>query len=181
MSRPIQLHAQDQQHLFQLHAAFKKTACRIGCSAAAASFLVIGALIIISAACLCLSLPGVNVVNNVILPGVLPGSGALLLSIPFIVYTVHKVEEKNRRRRELIDWNVMLLNHHQVHAMKKSAAASFIKDNFFKPNWAKEYASKVIGDIKERYPKDKDAQSPEDKALIKALDKAKIEIFKKTK
>lgn len=179
MSLAVQLHARDQHHLFELHDTFKKTACRTGCSTAAASFLILGALIVIGGACLCLTLPGVNVVNNVILPGVLPGSGALMLSIPFIVYSVLKSREKNAQRKDLIDWNIMLLSRYQVDQMEEEEAVSFIKDNFFKPKWAKEYSSKVIGDIKERYPKKKDEQTSEEQALLKALDEARTKVLKK--
>ncbi|MCC5831774.1 MAG: hypothetical protein JJU12_01865 [Chlamydiales bacterium] len=178
MSHATKLNPADENHLFQLHETFKKTACRTGCSTAAASFLIIGALIVIGSACLCLTLPGVNVVSNVIAPGVLPGSGALLLSTKFIVYSVRKSRKKNAQRHAIIDWNCMLLKFYQVDQMEEKAAVSFIKENLFKPKWSKEYSSKVIGDIKERYPKNKDKQTEEEQALLKALDEARNKILK---
>jgi len=179
MSNVAHIHARDQRHLFELHDTFKTSACRTGCSTAAASFLMIGALIVIGCACLCLTLPGVNVINNVILPGVLPGTGAIVLSIPFIVYAVRKSREKNVDRKEVIDWNLMLFNHHQVDQMDEEEAVDFIKENFFKPKWTKEYSAKILSDIKDRYPKKKADQTPEQEALIKALDEVRTQIYQK--
>src|ERR1700722_11073834 len=70
--------------LIHYHAACEK----LRCPTLLASFLVISSLIVISASCFCLALPGVNVITHVILPGVLPGSVAIALSIPFIIKSV---------------------------------------------------------------------------------------------
>lgn len=73
---------------------FDRTCQKLRGPALLASFLVISSLIVISGACLCLALPGVNVIQNVILPGVLPGCLGILLSIPFIIRSVKLTKEK---------------------------------------------------------------------------------------
>jgi hypothetical protein len=179
MSNVLHIHPQDIQHLFELHNIFKTSACQTGCSTAVASFLMIGALIVIKCACLCLMLPGINVVNNVIFPGILPCTGAIVLSIPFIVYSVRRSREKNIHRKELIEWNLMLLKWLRVDRMEEEKIIDFINENFLKPKWTKEYSAKVINDIKERYPKKKADQTPEQKTMIKALNGVCTKIYKK--
>ncbi len=173
------LHPEDKTHLFALHETFNQKARLTGCSTAAASFLILGALIVIGASCLCLTLPGVNVIQHVILPGVFPGSGALLLSLPFIYATVRGSRAKNAARKELIEFSIALINWHQVEDMPKTRQKTkFLYKNFIKSRWTKEYSSKLIKDIKERYPEE-DKQTPRArKSLLKALDNTLQEIQK---
>jgi len=170
MSNVVYIHGDDQEHLLELHDTFKNKRTRTGCSVAAASFLILGALIVIGCASLCLTLPGVNVINNVILPGVLPGSGALLLSIPFVIDGVRKSKELNKARDELVDFNIALFSYHKINEMEAEDKVEFIKEKFFNPKWTKEYAFKLIGDIKKRYPK----KDP----LAEALDEVRTKISK---
>ncbi len=178
MSQIRPLHPEDQEHLFKLHDTFDKSTSLLTCSTIAATFLVIGALIVIYSTSLFLTLPGVNVMYHVILPGTLPGCGALALSIPFIVYSVKKSREKNVKRREVIDWSIRFLEHYHVEMMEVKSAATFIEENLFKPRTGKEYSTKVLSEIVECFPKSENDQSNEEKALIKALNKAKENIMK---
>lgn len=73
---------------------FHRACSELRCPALLASFLVISSLIVISASCVCLALPGVNVITHVILPGVLPGGVAIALSIPFIIKSVKLTKVK---------------------------------------------------------------------------------------
>jgi len=179
MSNTVEIHPPDKIHLFQLHNTFGEKACRSCCSVLAASFLITGALIVIYSASLCLALPGVNVVNQVILKGYLPAAVALILSIPFVIYGLLKSREQKEARTQLIDFNVALFNWYQIDTVDRRTKVDFIKKNFFDRKWSKMYSSRLIKDIKARYPKKKEDQTDEVRALFVALDKALIKVYKR--
>src|SRR5262245_18644647 len=102
-----------------------------GCSSAAATFLLIGALIVITCGCLCLMLPGVNVISHVILRAVVPGSLAIVVSIPFILLTVRHRCDQDFFRKRLITRMVSLLEEYKVPEKKlKAERVDFILKNF---------------------------------------------------
>ncbi|MCH9626401.1 MAG: hypothetical protein S4CHLAM2_00230 [Chlamydiales bacterium] len=110
-------------------------------------------------------------IQHVILPGVLPGSGALLVSLPFIYAAVRSTRAKNAARKELIEFNIALISWHQVEQMPRTRhKTQFLYKNLLKRAWTKEYASKLIKEIKERYPEENDQTPRERKSLLKALD-----------
>jgi hypothetical protein len=78
------------------HNRFLAKSSEVRVPACLMSFLLIGSFIVIGSSCFCLGLPGVNVVRDVILRGVLPGGCGILLSIPCIIKTVKLSKEKTR-------------------------------------------------------------------------------------
>lgn len=179
MSRVIRIHGNDKKHLFGLHSDFKSKTCYAKYSVAAAAFLIIGALIVIFCSSLCLTLPGVNVVQNVILPGVLPGCGALFLSLPFIFSSIHYSRKKNPIRKELIKFSLALISWHDFTSIDSKKKILFLEENLFDPDWDKEYSRGVISDMKKWYPEKKENQSSDQKKLLKALNELEIKIHKK--
>ncbi len=166
------LHTDDHEHLFRLYNAFDKKSCLAGLSVAAASFLIIGALIVIGGASLCLTLPGVNAISHIILPAIVPSAGVLLFSIALVYQGAIQKIKQNKERQKLIDYCVALFTYHNIMEMEKREKVAFIKE-FFDPNWTREYSSRVVDDIKKRYPSEKETEDQAIKDLHKALDKVK--------
>ncbi len=183
----------EKEILTKVREKFDHKAKLSGYSAAAASFLLIGALVIITCGCLCLMLPGVNVVYDVILPAVVPGIILIALSIPFIVFSV-KMDLKNKdRREELVLAMLKNLDDYGVPEMPKKMRHKFILKNFLdwreeddgkltkNTNWKVEYQGKILSDIKDRMGEEKKDRNKRQEIMAKALDKARGEINKKDK
>lgn len=86
MSQPVPIDVPSvAAALKEQHGIFWTETKKLRCPVTIVAFLALAALIVITSSCTTLILPGVNVVNHVILPGVLPGLCALLLSVPFLV------------------------------------------------------------------------------------------------
>ena len=178
-----------------LHDEFGRKALFTGCSTAAASFLLIGALIIITCGCLCLMLPGINVVNHVILPAVIPGICAIVLSIPFILMSIRFSTDKNTLREQTIEKMITLLDDYEIPEMSEKNRVRFIIHNLLdwpsdldKPgkvqkntDWSLDYQKKILGDIKEKMGTEKSERNPRQEKIIEALDSALIKIQKKRK
>lgn len=170
------LNIDDRNHLFNLHKVSKNKDCLASCSTAAAAFLILGALIVISCASLCFTLPGINAIQDVILPGILPGIGAILLSLPFIIYSIRQQPSRKTARQDAQDFTLALFSWHQVDQMDKETKISFIHNNFFKSKWSNHYCKEFMLDLKKRYPKQN--QSDEEKALLEAFDETIKEFYK---
>src|SRR5271156_317876 len=111
--------AEQQQGLKGLQSDFERKAKLTGCSAAAAAFLLIGALIVITCGCFCLLLQGVNVIHHVILPAVVPGILAIVISIPFILLAVKHSRDMNSLRGQMIDQMITHLDNYKVDKREK--------------------------------------------------------------
>ena len=184
-----------REALHTLHDAFGHKVLLTGCSVAAATFLLIGALIIITGGCLCLMLPGINVVNHVILPAVVPGLCAILLSIPFILLAIGSSRDKNTIREQKIEHMVTLLDEHEIPEMSEKNRVRFIIHNLLdwradpnKPgkvqkntSWSIDYQKKILGDIKEKMGTEKSERNERQERIVKAIDSALIKIQKKRK
>lgn len=178
------LFPEDKERLDQLYATFSKSSRKGSCVSAGTSLLVLVALIVIACSSLCLTLPGVNAMTQVILPGIVPGLGALILSIPLIAYSVRKSGEIKRERKALLDWQIQLLVFYFFRSgdlIAKDDRPLFIKKNFFVKSMYKEEMMKTVSEIKKRFPVKKDEHGREARqarALNKALDQAIKQIYK---
>lgn len=95
LGMPIQaLTADESMQLHAKYAQFSTKACHNTIFTITAVVLMTLSCIVIFSAGMCLNLPGVNVLRNVIYPGVIPGSIGIGLSIPFIIFTVKSSQEK---------------------------------------------------------------------------------------
>ncbi|NGX61199.1 MAG: hypothetical protein K940chlam9_00682 [Chlamydiae bacterium] len=170
----------EKSQLSTLHDDYTSKVRVTSVATATASTLIICAVIVIGCASLCLTLPGVNAMQQVVLPGILPGAGGILLATPFIILAVKKTREKNAVRKTLIDTLIPLINKCNVPEMKHSTSpktskhvkhrAKFLKNTFFDKSWAPEYNRKLVSDLKERLPKKEEDQNYRQKRLVKALD-----------
>ena len=192
----IQSITKNEQHeLTLLHEKFGREVKITGYSAAAASFLLIGALIVITCGCLCLMLPGVNVVNHVILPAVAPGLIAILISIPLIIASVRRSRDKNILRKEAINKMTTHLDTYKIPEKTRKERVNFILKNMLNwtenpenpskliknTEWTDEYQGKILSDLKEIIGKEKKSRYPRQEKIAKALDKALVQINKKKK
>ena len=110
---------EDQQIVLKnLHHDFRSKVKITGCSVAAASFLLIGALIVIGCGCLCLMLPGVNVLTQIAYPAIIPSLFAIALSTPLIVSGVVNNQKGNVLRKEMIETMITYLDEYEVPEMR---------------------------------------------------------------
>ncbi|MCB1180970.1 MAG: hypothetical protein KDK55_02985 [Chlamydiia bacterium] len=166
----------DRHALLNYHQRLSRNVPWAALSGAAASFLLIGALIVIFSVSLLFTLPNVNVIQSIILPGYLPAGSAILLSIPLIVASILIQRKMNQTRKEWMDKIGEILNNDDEYGFKdlsEKKQVKFIEKNFFPFNTNNDYKEKLISDIKAKHSKgDKDP-------LAKALDRAKKNLYKK--
>ena len=193
MSTIISISDGQKAELKTIFEDFEQKAKRAGYSAAAAAFLTIGASIVITCGCLCLMLPGVNVISHVILPAVVPGSFAILASLPFIFFAVKYTGERNEVRDQMINKMLVHLESYGIPDIKaenkekaEKQRVKFILHNFLhwikdpnNPNkllknksWAVEYQSKILEELKERIGKKKEKRNPRQEKIATAIDAA---------
>jgi hypothetical protein len=179
-----------KQELESLHKDFGYQVKLTSCHTAAASFLMIGALIVITCGSLCLMLPGINVVSHVILPAVIPGSLAILTSIPFILAAIKHAQDKQYIRKLMLDRMRSHLDVYKVPEQPRKARIHFILIEFlnWKPsphdpkkllrnrNWTKDYQGKILTELKEKIGKNKADRNPRQEKIATALDKALIKV-----
>lgn len=147
----------------------------IGITIVSASFITITALVVIACASACLILPGVNTMQQVILPAIVPASCAILLSIPLIVVAVKNTKSKNAARKQWIG-ELNTLSDTYLKKIEKSKRATFIVEQFFKKEWTKEYSFQIIDDLKKLYPEKKEDQTRWQTETLKILDEVKANI-----
>jgi len=190
----ISISSDDRAELLMLHDDFGKKIKWAACSTAAAAFLLVGALIVITCGCLCLMLPGVNVVNHVILRAVVPGIFGILISLPLILFAVRNSLDKKIYHTQLIDTMVSYLDTYGVPEKSRKQRVNFILYNFIKwrkdpndpnnaekllknKNWTKEYQGKtILSAIKSRIGTSKQARNPRQEKIATAIDKARSKI-----
>lgn len=183
-----------KSELNKCHDFFSEKARRAGLSTGAACFLAIGALIVITCGCICLTLPGINVISSVILPAVIPGAAALTLSIPFIVLSVKYARAKNAARAVIIEkiikkiyadiqdnqiplWQT-IKGEPEKDTTKRIAKVSkkhvkYLKDNFLNDSWDKGYQTKLMADLKKEVSKrftEEDKKGGEGKKANKSVE-----------
>jgi hypothetical protein len=179
-------------NLKELHNTFGEKAKLTGCSTLAASFLMIGALIVITCGCLCLMLPGVNAINHVVFPAILPGSLAIVTSIPFILLAVKNSRKKNSIRGQMIHRMIALMEIYDIPKLSRKDRVQFLLCNFLnwkqEPNlnklqkncyWTDEYQKKILTEIKEKIGKKKQERNPRQEKISVAIDKALAKIPQK--
>lgn len=173
---------QEKKYLDTLHADLESTASKMGWSTAAASFLIIGALIVITCSCWCLRLGAVNVLSQIIIPGVIPSIIAIGAAAPFVVVAYRLSGAKNIIRKNMIDAMEDYLRKYNIFSIKSplekknekkqkeadlKERAKFILINFLNwttntkglvknRHWTLEYQSKISSDLKDRLGKKKD-------------------------
>ena len=191
----IQLLSTEKQELSALHDDFGHKVLLTGCCTAAASFLIIGALIVITCGCLCLMLPGINVVTHIILPAVVPGLCAIVASIPFIILAVRHSRDKNFVREQTITRMISLMDTHEIPEKSEKERVRFILHNLLdwrtnleepdkidkNTDWTIDYQKKILGDIKEMIGKDKKERNARQERIAEAIDKALTKLQQKKK
>jgi hypothetical protein len=186
------LSTQESSNLKQLHADFGHKVLLTGCTTAAASFLIIGALIVIFSASLCFMLPGVNVIRDIIQPAIIPGVAGIIASIPLIILTVKNNREKNTLRETMITEMINHLEKYNIPNHKEKTQVHFILRNFLNwqpegqkslknTSWTDDYQKKIIGEIKEKFGDDKEKYNKRQKRMVEGLDAALVKISKKKK
>jgi hypothetical protein len=183
----------EKQPLAALHKELGPKILCAGWSTAAASFLLIGALIVITCACLCLMLPGINVIQHVILRGVVPALCAIVLSIPFIILAVCRNGEIKRLREEQTRSMVAIMENHDVPRRNKKQRVHFMLHNFLdwpydannprrlhkNTDWSLDYQKKALGDLKEKLGKNKKNRNKRQEKIATAIDQAVIDLQNK--
>ncbi len=148
-----------------------------GISAAAGGFLLTGALIVIVSASLCLALPNINVIQHVLLPGILPGSLALLASIPFLVVTFLLQRKMNKIRDPWLKRYEDILEDpiYNFDALADEEKIEFVADVLLEKSWGNDCKKRIITELDNRLP-NKKLQTPRQQEISKIYDKAKERI-----
>ncbi len=152
-------------------------------STVTAVFLVLISAIVISSASLCLTISGIDPFIQVILPGILPGFGGLLISAPLIVYSRHRSLRINdiRKRHWLPDINTFL-KEHPNDFKEKEAGAVFIENKILlrgskEKGLASEdtnYKKRLLRDLIDQfYPNKKKTEDETQLAIYTAISTAK--------
>lgn len=87
----------------EAHATCRTLQLRASLSAAAATFLAVGALIIILCSGLCLALPGIHALSQILLPVTLPATLVLLATLPLAVYAFLQTKKATTERTTLLE------------------------------------------------------------------------------
>lgn len=175
----------EKSDLEVLHRDFGSKANLTGLSTGAATFLCVGALLIIGCSLLCLQLEGINAMQDLFYPAILPSICAIVLSIPLIVISVINSQKKNELREETFEKMGKWVKNNHVYGRSKNEQIKFVEENFLKDSWSISYRTKLITDFKETFPKnekkgsDKSKWTPEEK-FVDHLDKV-IEKINKNK
>jgi hypothetical protein len=172
------------QNFHALH--WEKVKIGSACSSAAA-FLLIGALIVIGCSSLCIMLPGVNVITQIVFPAIIPSSFAIVFSIPLILIAVKSAEDATFIREEMVmDMMMKYLNKYDVALLKGSMRRDFILRNFFawpldphddqkvvrNINWTRDYQQKIAMDFKKKIGEKEDDRHHKQEKISRAFDQA---------
>lgn len=139
-----------------------------GLYAASATVITLTALTIITCGALCLTLPGVNVLSQVVYPVMCPCGGALFLTIPLIIASI------NRKNWQAVKIDTMLQSVKEnfdtnLPDMLPVERRDYVVEILF-PHRQNYISGKVwIDKMKKLYP---DKPADMDKKIIAALDKA---------
>jgi len=155
------------------HTQFREKTGNASKSTALAVSLLVIALIVIVAGCLCLSLKGVNVIRHVIWPAVVPGVAAILISLPLFIrgskyyalatpFRKRCLEDTQQVLREethrvFTDPSLAALPKKEQEEKQKDMLRKFMEEHIFtgyfkKPvEWDRNYVTKLMPEIKARY------------------------------
>lgn len=157
-------------------------------STAAATFLCVGALLIIGCSLLCLQLEGINAMQDLFYPAILPSLCAIVISIPFIIISVINSQKKNELREEIFDKMGNWVEKSRILGKSKEDQINYVEENFLNPKWSISYRTKLLTDFKETFPKNENkgedkSKWTEEEIFVDCLDKliAKINKNKKKK
>ncbi len=144
------------------------------------SFLIVGAIIVIGSASLCLTLPGINVMTDVLYPGIFPGLLVLAMAFPLSSSSWNYSKRLNKSHKEMIDSVIHLFNLRNVPAMKeKDPIKAVIMDELLNEDWSKDWRkegkSKLLKDVEKYYSKD--GENPNE-LIVEVLQKVQEEIMK---
>lgn len=190
MTSIILLKEHERAELHALHQAYGTATKFTGCSTVAASFILTGSLIVISCGSLCLFLPGVNVITDVVFRAVIPGSLGIMSSLPFILYSVKSNLEGNRIHKKMIDRMIYLLDEYKIPEKTRKERVKFILKNFLEwqlhPDkegkliknieWTDYYQNELIKSLKQRIGEDKKSRNPRQERIARAFDKVLVKI-----
>ena len=194
MSKIISITGSEKQELLGLRDKFESKVKVAGCSTLAASFFGAGGIIVIMCSCLCLTLPGVNVINHVILPAVIPGTIVMVTIVPLLIASViYHNKEKNRIREKMIRKMINHLHIYKIPEETRKVRVKFILHNFLEwkvhptqPHkllrnrlWTVEYQGKLLSELKDTLGKEKTDRNPRQERIARALDAARAKIPEK--
>ncbi len=135
---------------------------------------------------LCLTLPGVNAITQVILPAIVPALFAILVSIPLIIYSVKKAREAAFIYDMMLDNMIALLEKYYIPERKRRIRLEFMMIHFLKwqkhphnpkkfirnTDWPREYQQKILTEMKKQLGEKKEDYNFRQKKIASAIDKA---------
>lgn len=157
------------------------------CSIVVAALLCLGGLIVITGGCLCLNLPNINVINDIVLKAIVPGLLAITLAIPFIIKSVQESQQKRPIRKKIITTMISHLETNKVARKSRKERIDFIlsdlldwkKDPNKPEKWitptrgdAVQYQQKILTKIKKKMGEKKAQRNPHQEKIATAIDKA---------
>lgn len=153
-----------QEQQTSIYQAGRRAAC--GCGLA--TVITLTALTIIACAALCLTLPGVNALSQIVYPVICPCVGGLVLAIPFWLYATKNSRRQTRElavmendAKELLDQNVPYMLGYQ--------RKEWILETLLPLNQGYLDGSKIITSLTKLYPDKVQNQKPKEKRILRAL------------
>lgn len=120
------------------------------------AFLIIVSLIVAVSSLLCFALPGINVVNSIILPGVLPAIIGLSVGLPIFIIGARN----GRAKAKILDeWATAIKQHLDTVLSLQSNQENYLRDLFATEKYKFEKRM-VIQAVLKKYPKPNDEEKP---------------------
>lgn len=165
---------QHQNELKLLENQFSRHLCPgISFAISGGTLILIGGIFIVSA-CLCLTLPNVNVIMHVILPGVLPGVCAILSSIPLLTFAMLRQRKMTQQRKACIDKYEEIVKDpaYALTTLSEKEGARFLWEILMNKDWNSIYKEEILSDLKKRLPEEEN-RSEDEKKFVKMCEEAK--------
>lgn len=131
-----------------------------------ATFITSIAIIVIGCSALCLTLPGINALTEVVLPALLPGSLGLALCIPLVILSIKHTKQSKKIRSAWVE---------QIHTHLQTSSISsekLIADQILLSHWNKEFKKALLKELMERHPGEEKKPDSHQDPLYAALAKA---------
>ncbi len=143
----------------------------------AAAFVAILSAIVLTCSGLCLILPGINAMQDIILPAMLPSAIALAASIPLMVVSFLQA----RKKKPIYDAWIDRLETHTSEHLKDTSQEQKIHyiQSLLDPAWHHIYTSQILDSLKKKYtPERKQEETDFQKEMNKSLDEVKKKMMK---
>ncbi len=157
----------------QLHTHFHSEMSKTARTTTLAAFLAIGGLVVLFCSSLCLKLDGINVMRQVILPAMVPGAIALLLSLPLAACGIRLHRQQSSAWSTLVNFMQTELERDGVLKMEKREAKHYLRTNFFYERENTIHYIRLIDALKSQNKENKELKEALD-ALLKKIYRGKI-------